>query len=303
MLRAVLKRLRVQPFLNRVSTTCLRALVGWLPRGTPDFIARHLPRVGLFRFRAPGGERIALLSEGDDWVATQIFWKGLERSEPDAVLFYEMARRARVTIDVGAHIGLYSLLAASANPGGRVLAFEPLPRVFSRLYRNVEANQRDNIECFPMAVGRTEGIEDFYFAPIEPLPSSSGLNPHFFHESGVLVRSQPVPVISLDTFCVSRGTGQVDLVKIDTESTEAAVLDGMTRVLGESRPHIFCEVLDVSDTADEVDGLLRRHGYRFFHLTPDGPKPNERLVGHRSFRNYLCIAREDGLSLLDDAVR
>jgi FkbM family methyltransferase len=242
-------------------------------------------------------------SAGDDWVSTQLFWYGLERSEPDALVFYKLARTAQVTIDVGAHIGLYSLLASCANPRGRVIAFEPLPRVFARLQGNVEANQRDNIQCLPMAVGQNEGIQDFYFAPIDALPSSSGLNPRFFDNSGVPFRSQPVPVVSLDAFCLSSRIERVDLVKIDTESTEAAVLEGMAHQLAESQPHILCEVLDVSDTAEEIEGLLNRHGYRFFHLTPDGPQAQTHLVGHPFWRNYVCIAREDGLRILDDVAR
>jgi FkbM family methyltransferase len=44
-----------------------------------------------------------------------------------APLFWRLACKARVTLDIGAHVGYYSVLAGMANPAGTVFAFEPLP--------------------------------------------------------------------------------------------------------------------------------------------------------------------------------
>jgi FkbM family methyltransferase len=231
------------------------------------------------------------VSRGDEWTPNQIFWRGLNNAEPDSLVFYELAKTAEVTIDVGAHIGLYSLLAAAANPQGTIFAFEPFPRVFARLALNVEANHANNVQCLPLAAGGSEGIDRFYYIPIESLPSSAGLNPGFFESGHELVRSMHVPVTSLDYFCRLRKVDRVDLVKMDTESTEPAVLSGMRSILEASQPHILCEVLDSTRTAGEIESALRPYGYRYFHLTPNGPVRRDQVAGHASWRNYLFVAR------------
>jgi hypothetical protein len=80
---------------------------------------------------------------------------------------------------------------------------------------------------------------------------------------------------------------RVDLVKIDTESTEPQVLQGMLQTLTRDRPNIICEVLKGRGSEQAVEDLLSPLGYRFYLLTPDGPKLRDRIVGHPQWLNYL----------------
>src|SRR6202035_1433600 len=99
----------------------------------------------------------------DEWIANQIFWRGWQAFEPEqAPLFFRFAERASVTIDVGAHVGFYSVSAGLANPESHVYSFEPLPRVFQRLQRNVQINHVHNVEPILAAVGSTDGVADFF---------------------------------------------------------------------------------------------------------------------------------------------
>lgn len=89
-----------------------------------------------------------------------MFWLGWQVYEPEtAPIFFQLASRARVTLDVGAYVGFYSLLAAHANPAGRVLAFEPLPANLQRLRDNVARNRLANVECIGAAVSDSEGAQ------------------------------------------------------------------------------------------------------------------------------------------------
>ncbi|MGH9200478.1 MAG: FkbM family methyltransferase, partial [Vicinamibacterales bacterium] len=220
------------------------------------------------------------------WVSNQIYWRGWSGYEPEtAALFFRLAGRARVTIDVGAYVGYYTLLAAHANPKARVFAFEPLPAVFRRLESNVGRNRLSNVTCLPFAVGSKEELREFYHVPVE-LPTSSSLSFEFMKTAPSLAVSR-VRVIVLDRFVTERGVEAVDLVKIDTESTEPDVLRGMGEILARHRPTIVCEVLAHRGAETSLEELLGPLGYNFYLLTPAGPALRDHVEGHPEWLNYL----------------
>ncbi len=279
-----------QPF-NYVATSITRALL----RATglqPEFIVKHLHRTGVTRSRLPNGRRLRLWSRGgDDWVSNQVFWRGWNGYEAETVLlFYHLARRAKVTFDIGAYVGYYTLLAAHANPGARVFAFEPMPEIFKRLRRNVALNQLRNVQCVHSAVGETAGSADFYHIGIA-LPTSSSLSYHFMEGTPDLHHSV-VPVIALDRFTQDNGIEKIDLMEIDTESTEPDVLRGMMETLRRDHPTIVCEVLHGRGSNQPLEEILAPLGYRYYLLTPQGPVLQEKIEGHPQWFNYLFTVHD-----------
>jgi hypothetical protein len=100
-----------------------------------------------------------------------------------------------------------------------------------------------------------------------------------------------VPLLSLDRFMAQREIERVDLIKIDTETTEPSVLRGMTEALRRDRPTMVCEILKGRVDAASIEALLRPLGYQFFLLTDGGPQLKPTIVGHPEFLNYLFTAR------------
>lgn len=251
-----------------------------------ELVIKHLHRVGRVQRKLPNGRTLKLWSRADDWVSNQVYWRGWEGYEPETVpLFFRLAARARVTFDVGAYVGYYSLLAAHANPAGRVYAFEPLLPVYERLRHNVALNGLTNVQCIASAVGAEDGTADFYSTATE-MPCSSSLSYAFMRSAQRVSRIQ-VSVLTLDRFICEQQLGRVDLIKIDTESTEPQVLRGLANTLERDRPLIICEVLQGRGSERPLEELLAPLGYRFYLLTPDGPKVRERIKGHPEWLNYL----------------
>lgn len=280
-----LKALRCSQPLNWLATSSVRAGLNFMCVHS-ELVVKHLHRVGPVACRLPNGRTLRFWSRGDDWVSNQVFWRGWRGYEPETVpLFFRLATRANVTIDVGAHVGCYALLAAHANPSGRVFAFEPMPAIHARLARNVQMNGLMNVTCIKSAVGATEGIADFYHVASD-IPCSSSLSFEFM-ASACNVKRQPVTVVALDQFAQRAGLGRLDLVKIDTESTEPQVLQGMVQILGRDRPTLVCEVLRGRGSERPLEEILGPLGYRYYLLTPDGPSPRERIQGHPQWLNYL----------------
>ena len=294
-MKATLKRLRYTQPLNRITTAAVRSVSRIFGR-TPEWAPRHLHRIGEVRERLPNGTDLILHGRGDDWVTNLVYWNGWRGYEPGTIdLFYRLATRSSVILDVGAYVGFFTLVAGHANPRGRLFAFEPMPAIFARLEENVRRNRLANVECVNAAVGREDGRARFFFSQeaLETgLPTSSSLSASFMAYPAGLAETE-VPLLSLDTFLRARSVDRVDLIKIDTESTEPEVLSGFASTLARDRPAIICEVLKDRVDVEALDAILRPCGYHFFLLSPEGPRPATSIEGHPEFLNYLFTARPD----------
>jgi FkbM family methyltransferase len=285
---ALLKRLRAVPAVNTALALSLRTPMQAVGVQS-ELVIKHLPRVGTTTMTLPGGRHARLSSRGDDWVSNQVFWRGWSGYEPEMTpIFWRLAAAAGITLDVGAHIGFYAILAAIANQNGSVFAFEPLPRVFERLQRNLALNRLRNVTALQLAVGAIDGSAPFFHVP-GVVPCSSSLSESFMRSHPVL-ESLTVPVVRLDTFARAHGLGAIGLIKLDTETTEPDVLIGLGRLLRSSRPDIFCEVLHGA-AAETLTTILRPLGYSFYLLTDAGPKRASEAIAHQRWRNHLFTVR------------
>jgi FkbM family methyltransferase len=287
--KAALKRLRYSQPFNKLATDVVRSLCRWSGT-TPEVFPRHLHRVGDVFESLPNGEALHLFSNGDDWVTNQVFWKGWEAYERGTIdLFYRLAVRSKVILDIGSYVGFFSLVAALANRKARVYAFEPMEAIHRRLLENVERNKLKNVECLNVAVSDSSGTARFFFSQAAfkgGLPTSSSLSESFM--AGVPgLTGVDVPLLTIDGFAHERGLSRVDLVKIDTETTEPSVLRGMRGVLSRDHPAIICEVLKGRAEGAALEAELRPLGYQFFLLAPDGPVAQESIEGHPEFLNYF----------------
>jgi FkbM family methyltransferase len=284
-----LKRLRSFTPLNALVTHGVRS--AFARRGGPsEWAVMHLPHVGVTNARLPNGAVARFWSRGDDWVPNQVFWRGWAGYEPEAsALFFTLASAARVTVDVGAHVGFHSVIAALANPQGRVFALEPLSIVFARLHRNLLLSDATNVEPVQAAAGAIEGEADFFHVQ-SAIPCSSSLSQGFMRALSD-VTSTRVPVVRLDRLLDEARADRVDLMKLDTETTEPDVLRGMGARLGRDRPDIFCEVLPTAD-GDALTALLQEHGYRFFLLTDAGPVERRTVSPDPRWHNHLFTVRQ-----------
>jgi FkbM family methyltransferase len=172
--------------------------------------------------------------------------------------------------DIGANVGLYTLPSARAvGPTGRVYAFEPMPRNFSLLRRHIAMNQLSNVEIYEVAVGDTGGT----------LRMAEGDSPSEFHADPA--GRWEVPVVSLDDWLVVSGSPSPDLVKIDVEGSDDAVLRGGARTFAAYRPLIYL-ALHGERQQRECAGLLGGWGYRV--------TPLERGMGSEESSEWLAEA-------------
>jgi FkbM family methyltransferase len=293
MVRTLLRRIRLTQPLNFLATEAARAVSGPLG-GAPEWLVARLPRSGRVTVRFPDGVSVVLRSDGDEWISNHVFWHGWKVYEPETLeVFKTHAKRSRTILDVGAHIGYFSLVASKVNPAARILAFEPLDRVAKRLREHVELNAASNIEIVERALGSREGEVEIYYVPYG-IPSSTSASQAFMSPHAD-ARPSLVSMTTLDSVVAAYDANDVDLIKIDTETTEPDILRGGLGVLEKQRPVVICEVLEGYGIEREIQELFTSVRYRFFLLHGDGPIPKKEIVPHHEYRNYLFVPQETEL--------
>src|SRR5439155_16823310 len=135
-------------------------------------------------------------------------------------------------------------------------------------------------------VGEVGGTVEF-FRPSTEIPCSAGMSFEFYRPWADDMLSTAVSATTADTFVRQHGIDRIDLIKIDTESTEAQVLRGMAETIRRDHPTILCEVLPGCGSERPLEEVLASSGYRFYLLTSKGPIPREHIEGNRVWPNHL----------------
>lgn len=162
--------------------------------------------------------------------------------------------------DVGAHVGVYSLLASRlVGPKGRVVAFEPDPSNAQLIREHAARNGLRNISVEQVAVWRSEGEVRFLRGGDQKTGKSSRrgavADPRLAMSSGETISVQAV---SLDCFAANNCSPAV--IKIDVEGAECEVLEGATGLLARERPTLICEV-HTAEAAAFIAEFLPARGY------------------------------------------
>jgi FkbM family methyltransferase len=147
------------------------------------------------------------------------------------------AKTGMSIVDVGAHLGWFALQSARiVGTGGRVFAFEPSPDLLPLLRRTVADNRLETcVEVIPSAVGDAvgpvtlyPGEEDSMLTSIHAAAASASDAASVTDRVGDPPRGATVACTTLDVWFAEHDWPPVDLVKIDVEGHEVAVLRGMT---------------------------------------------------------------------------
>ncbi len=144
--------------------------------------------------------------------------------EPAATsIVLELVREGDVVVDVGAHWGYFTLLAASrCGERGRVFAFEPHPKNLALLKKNIEANGLKNVETVQKAVSHQAGSVKLFVSSLTG--GHSLVAPPL--EGSAHLEAIDVDTVALDDFFPA-GRAEPRLVKMDIEGSEPLALAGM----------------------------------------------------------------------------
>lgn len=168
-------------------------------------------------------------------------------------IFMEQLKEGMTVVDVGAHVGYYTLLAAKKV--GKVFAFEPEPSSFDLLVRNIGINGHHNVVAIKKAVMGKSWDVGLY---VNDVSGSHSIVNKKEHQKSITVEA-----ITLDEYFTNRN---IDVIKVDVEGAEIPVLEGTSNILS-GNAKLFIEfapeaIMKAGFTPSEFLDILYGHGFK-----------------------------------------
>lgn len=178
-------------------------------------------------------------------------------------------------LDIGANIGWHSIRFAIREPMASVHAFEPIPKNFAFLSRNIAANGLgQRVRTYNYGLSEKTGAVDFYLAPARC--TNASLRNLAQDANAQTIRGL---TLKLDDWCENY-QARPDFIKCDVEGAEFLVFKGAENCLSTFKPVVFTE-------------LLRKWS------APFGYHPNDVLSFFKNLSYYCYAVGNDGLQEID----
>ena len=220
-----------------------------------------------------------------------------ERAETAIMTAEAMGNPDKTVLDIGAHIGYFSLIAWRQQKGyagaGGVFAFEPDPLNFQILKENIFINTAEGIGAVEMAISDKTGSGTLYLCP-----TNSG-----DHRIVIGTRTEgreriPIKTSRLDDLDFI-DWGRVGMVKIDTQGAEVKVLMGASKLLSQKKMKMIIEfwpwgLKEAGSSADELLQAIYSAGFRICDIRGSmTPVPKAGFTALS--KNYAAMGRHSNL--------
>jgi FkbM family methyltransferase len=228
--------------------------------------------------------------------------------------FSELIPEDSIVLDIGAHVGSFSIVFGSCVPKGKVLAFEPNPQTFKILEENAKNNPSFNI--IPYNYASTTETKPYTFYYSDPKVYGNGVNGGNFNEIelGTQVKqfhATPVEVSGVNTYDFllknyKDELHKIKFIKTDTEGYDKEVLKTLSPLIKQNKPVLMVEAFKSSTKEEIIDyyETIKSFGYEIYDISPlDNPTDcagplslNE--FGYYTYNvtdngNFLCVHKDD----------
>jgi FkbM family methyltransferase len=213
------------------------------------------------------------LVPADSLVLSQLYWQGQAGWEPQVVQAWRyFCRRANRVLELGANVGYFTVQGASAAPHVRYVAVEPHPLSVAVCRANLELN---DVHCVSLVAAAAAVDASAATVPLT-VPADQLATPTvaYLGDGGELPAAMTAPVgqvLQVPAVDVRSLVAGVDLLKLDVEGQEEALLSAVRGYLADRRPTVFVEVLPGTVRLRALLGeLCERDGYRCYALAAAG---------------------------------
>tara|TARA_A100001037_G_C15096331_1_gene611649 strand:+ start:757 stop:1641 length:885 start_codon:yes stop_codon:yes gene_type:complete len=181
----------------------------------------------------------------------------------------ENVKIGNAVVDLGANIGYYSLILAKlVGKEGKVFSFEPVPKNFSKLEKNIKLNNYSNVIAENMAISNFNGKTELFVSQ-KTIGGSTLYEPKQIksHQNFLPIS---VSTMTLDNYLKSKThIENIDFLKIDIEGSEVNALKGATNILKNPNLKILIEISplhleDANSSSHELLNLLLSYNFEFY---------------------------------------
>ncbi|MCB0744927.1 MAG: FkbM family methyltransferase, partial [Ignavibacteriae bacterium] len=199
-------------------------------------------------------------------VLSRIIYEGFEKAEIDYVS--SNLKEGDIFIDVGANIGLFSLIASKiVGEEGKVICFEPSPITYFRLKENVDLNGFKNIDCRNIGLSDAPKELTFYISN----KGYDAWNSFAPSQDDKLNDKIKVPVSTLEIQLNTINKELIRLVKIDVEGWEKFVLNGGSQFFVDYKPIVMVEFTEENTfnagySVYDIYDIMQNWGYVWYRI-------------------------------------
>lgn len=204
----------------------------------------------------------------DSFMETIFLEKGLysDWEKESLKLWVSLAKNSSIIIDIGANTGIYSLIAQSNNVCASIIAIEPIDLNFQILRQNIIKN-KFKIQTEEVALSNNEGYATMYMLKDRLNYMTSVNDDRYEKHPEIQGNIEVIPVqvlIKKFNYIVEKyKLSIVNLIKIDVEGHELAVLQSMEETLKNYHPTILVEVIG-DENAIKLDIFFKEMGYEIY---------------------------------------
>ena len=205
-------------------------------------------------------------------------------------------KEGNVVIDVGAHIGFYSMLASAlVGEEGQVHSFEPTPWTFDLLRQNTK-------KLSNVVLNNNAASDKKVSIPFRDYGLGYGAY-NTAHKNGSILNKKAktiiIKTIALDDYCEDKNI-RPDFIKLDAEGHEYAILNGMNRLFEKTRPLVALEVVGSDEWADNRERsieFLMDKKYKPYEMSLEGFISPHIIKENYKYDNLLFVPEEKNIIL------
>jgi len=236
-----------------------------------------------------------MFTQNNDGLALSIF-KIYEPNQTEIVKKY--VREGDIVIDIGAHVGYYTLLMAQlVGKNGKVYSFEPDPVNFQLLKKSVEINGFENVVLIQKAVSNITDKVKLFLGD-----DDSAINRIYDAKLGDAKESIDVNSVTIDEY-FKENDELINFIKLDSEGSEVKIINGMKQFLSRNKKLVmmteFFPFL-IKKSGDEPNQYLKsleKSGFSIYNILDKNEKTNkinsenflESGINSEYCTNLLCI--------------
>ncbi len=211
----------------------------------------------------------------NEMIDSAIYYEGCFEPSVTSII-KKYVKKGMYVFDIGANVGCHALpLSKLVGEKGKIFAFEPMSRAFSKLKQNVGLNDFKNIVLEKIALSDINRKEDsIHFRSSWPKDSI---------EVDKQKEKEEVEFLKLDDYVDINKIQKINFIKLDVDGYECKVIRGGTNVLKKFRPMIIAEfgestLEEAGDSLEELIDLLASLGYSFYSEKELEKYPNKESI-------------------------
>ena len=221
----------------------------------------------------------------DSAATSAVYYCGLyDYNEMNFLLRYLRAEDS--VLDIGANIGVYTLLAASIIKTGTIHSFEVLPKNYQRLIKNIQLNQFKQIKTYNIAISDQAGEINLNLQEGDSMPFITE------HPSDQTIN---VPANTLDNLLDTQQLNNLTLAKIDIEGAELLAFKGAVSLFSQQLPAVW--IMEINNTVNrfnhqkqDIVNFLNYYGYNFYSYNAVLNQLESINIQQQQGNNILAIA-------------